>query len=154
MLSALASDNLFWRSKAARLLIERGASRPDGGRDIAASLVSLVEDDSVDAIGLNAPAIHAMWVMKLLGLLDEHADADALAAVHAAMTHDSVGVRMNAIAVLPRNLQTLAAIQNASVGSDSHALVRLAVLECLGEMPVSDDAARMVSGMLADAHRF
>ena len=151
MLSALASDNLFWRSKAARLLIERGASRPDGGRDIAASLVSLVEDDSVDAIGLNAPAIHAMWVMKLLGLLDEHADADALAAVHAAMTHDSVGVRMNAIAVLPRNLQTLAAIQNASVGSDSHALVRLAVLECLGEMPVSDDAARMVSGMLADA---
>src|SRR5207253_2682906 len=47
LLAGLKSDNQFWRMHAQRLLVERGR------RDVVPDLIRLVQDPSVDPIGLN-----------------------------------------------------------------------------------------------------
>ena len=61
LVAALKSDNMFWRLHAQRLLVERGQ------RDVVPQLVALVKDVSVDAIGTNGPALHALWTLHGLG---------------------------------------------------------------------------------------
>ena len=58
LVSALKNDNMFWRLHAQRLLVERGQD------DVAEDLAKLVADPSVDAVGLNPGAIHAMWTLR------------------------------------------------------------------------------------------
>ena len=91
-----SNDNLFWRLHAQRLLVERG------NKDVrAGARRRWSQDQSVDAIGLNAGAIHALWTLHGLGALDG-SNPDATAAAVAALKHPSAGVRRNAVQVLPR----------------------------------------------------
>ena len=62
MVAALKNDNLLWRLHAQRLLVERGK------RDVVPDLVKLVGDSSLDEIGLNPGAIHALWTLHGLGV--------------------------------------------------------------------------------------
>ena len=62
--AALSNDNMFWRTTAQRLLVERGKA------DVLPQLIALVNDRTVDKIGLNSPAVHALWTMHGLGVLD------------------------------------------------------------------------------------
>ena len=59
-----ANDNQFWRMHAQRLLVERGKT------DVVPALIERLRDRSVDAIGLNVGAIHALWTLHGLGALD------------------------------------------------------------------------------------
>jgi hypothetical protein len=150
LVAALRDDNMFWRDRAQRKLVERAASRPDGGRDVVPALIGLVEDSSVDAIGLNPAAIHAIWTLRQVGALEgAAANSLAIARVQSALLHPSAGVRMNAVKALPRDAGTLSKIAGSGVASDPAALVRLAVLEALGEWPSSPEAAAIVTAMLA-----
>jgi uncharacterized protein len=152
LVCALRDTNMFWRERAQRKLVERAAGRPDGGRDVVPALVDLVKDTSVDAIGLNPAAIHAIWTLAQLGALDgATADAAAVAAVQGALAHPSAGVRMNAVRALPRTPATLAAFATSAVANDASPLVRLAVFEALGELPPSAEATDLVIGMVADS---
>src|SRR4051794_17674504 len=54
LVAALKSDNQLWRLHAQRLLVERGKG------DVVPDLIALVADRSVDGIGLNPAAIHAL----------------------------------------------------------------------------------------------
>jgi hypothetical protein len=151
LVAALGDDNMFWRERAQRRLVERGAGRPDGGRDVIPALIKLVENPSVDAIGLNPGAIHAIWTLRQLGALaGPTADSVALARVQSALAHPSAGVRMNAVKALPRDAGTLVKLAGSSVIDDPAPLVRLAVLEALGEWSSSPEAAAIVTKMLAD----
>ena len=142
---------MFWRERAQRKLVERGAGRPDGGRDVVPAVIRLVEDSSVDAIGLNPAAIHAIWTLKQLGALEgPHADSLALARVQSALAHPSAGVRMNAVKALPRDAGTLTKLAGSTLADDPAPLVRLAVLEALGEWAPSPEAGSLVTKMLAD----
>ncbi|NDC54247.1 MAG: glycosyl hydrolase, partial [Planctomycetia bacterium] len=151
LVAALADDNMFWRERAQRKLVERAAGRPDGGRDVLPALIRLVENPSVDAIGLNPGAIHAIWTLEQLGALDgSTTDSLALARVQSALAHPSAGVRMNAIKALPRDAGTLHKLSGSTVIDDPAPLVRLAVFEALGEWPSSPEAAALVTKILAD----
>jgi hypothetical protein len=148
---ALRDDNMFWRERAQRKLVERAAGRADGGRDVVPPLIELVRDASVDAIGLNPGAIHALWTLKALGALEgPQADSLAVATAHSALGHPSAGVRMNAVKVLPRDQGSLATLAGSGVAADPSPLVRLAVLEALGEWPPSAEAGTLVNHLLAD----
>jgi putative membrane-bound dehydrogenase-like protein len=142
LLAGLKSDNLLWRMHAQRLLVERGQ------RDVAGALVQLANDTSVDAIGLNPAAIHALWTLHGLGLLETKPDPSATAAVVGALKHPSAGVRRNAVAVLPRNEASVHAVAAAGLVLDSDPLVRLAALLALSEMPRSAEAAKLVAEAL------
>jgi len=151
LVATLADDNMFWRERAQRKLVERAAGRPDGGRDVVPALIRLVEDSAVDAIGLNPGAIHAIWTLRQLGTLEGPAtDSLALARVQSALAHPSAGVRMNAVKALPRDAGTLVKLAGSTMVEDPSPLVRLAVLEALGEWPSSPEAATLVTKMLAD----
>ncbi len=142
LVKALAHTNLFWRRHAQRLLVERGEL------DVLPALIALTQDQTVDPVGLNVGAIHALWTMHGLGALDgKHADATA--AVLAAFKHPASGVRMNAVRVAPRSEATLPAI--AELAKDSDALVRLNVLLALAELKPSKEAAATALSMLTDA---
>jgi putative membrane-bound dehydrogenase-like protein len=151
LVAALGDDNMFWRERAQRKLVERGVGRPDGGRDVVPALMKLVENSSVDAVGLNPGAIHAIWTLRQLGALEgSAADSLALACVQSALAHPSAGVRMNAVKVLPRDAGTLVKLVGSTVVDDPAPLVRLVVLEALGEWAPSPEAATLVTKMLAD----
>src|SRR5690606_10773454 len=94
LVAALKRDNLFWRRHAQRLLVERGQT------DVVPALLKLVADQSVDSIGLNTAAIHALWTLHGLGVIqDTHNEVRPV--VVAALKHPSAGVRRNALQVLP-----------------------------------------------------
>src|SRR5262249_35691585 len=134
LVAGLRHDNQLWRMHAQRLLVERGKT------DVVPDLIELARDDSVDGIGLNAGAIHALWTLHGLGVLDGSQPA-ALGAAIAALRHPSAGVRRNAVQVLPRNERSASAILAAGLLQDPDAQVRLAALLGLADQPASDEVA-------------
>ena len=152
LVAALRDPNMFWRERAQRKLVDRAGGRADGGRDVVPALAKLLTDTSVDAIGLNPAAIHALWTLRQLGALEgPAADPAAVAAVELTLDHPSAGVRLNAVRVLPRDATALAAVAKAGVARDHAPLVRLAVLEALSEWPTSPEAALLTQELLADS---
>ena len=117
-----------WRLHAQRLLVERGE------RDVVPQLLELVADETVDSIHLNPGAVHALWTLHGLGVLDG-SDAAATAAAVKALTHPSAGVRMNAAKVLPGAPASTTAVVDAKLLEDRDAQVRLAGLLALADLP-------------------
>lgn len=133
LVAALKSENLFWRMHAQRLLVERG------NKDVAPALIQLAGDGSVDEIGLNPAAIHALWALHELGVLDG-SDAAATAAAVQNLKHASAGVRRAALDVLPRTEASVQAILAGKLLEDADAQVRKSALLAMAEMPPSDAA--------------
>jgi uncharacterized protein len=138
LVAALKSDNLFWRLHAQRLLVERGE------RDVVDSLLALVKETSVDALGLNPGAIHGLWTLHGLFRMDEgpYAYLDAL-------KHPSAAVRRNAALILPRSAESRDALLKSGVLADREAHVRLAALLALADMPASQEAGTAVAELLS-----
>ncbi|HTI72225.1 MAG TPA: PVC-type heme-binding CxxCH protein [Candidatus Limnocylindria bacterium] len=139
--ATLKNDNLLWRMHAQRLLVSRGQ------KDVVPALCALVGDTSLDAIGLNPAAIHALWTLEGLGALDG-SDAAATQAAVAALKHPSAAVRRAAVTVLPRNEASLQAVMASKTVEDTDAQVRLATLLAISELPPSPDAAGAVFASL------
>jgi len=133
LVQTLTDDNQLWRLHAQRLLVE------EKQWSVVPLLIELIEDTSVDEIGLNVGAIHALWTLHGLGALDGSLDF-ALEAVYGALKHPSAGVRRNALQVLPPTAEARDAILAADVLNDPDAQVRLAALLALAEMPESFEA--------------
>ena len=136
LLAALQSDNQLWRMHAQRLLVERG------DKSVGPALAKLAADAPVDAIGLSPTAIHALWTMQGLGLLDGATpSADGAKAVDAALAHKSAGVRKAAVDVLPRTDAGLAALLSHKLLADADAQVRKSAFLAMAEMPANTPAA-------------
>ena len=137
LVQALRHDNMFWRLTAQRLLVERG------GVDVVPQLLAIVNDRAVDQIGLNSPAVHALWTMHGLGVLDGR-HAAAIAAATRALTHPAAGVRKAAQSVLPRTAASVTDILSAGALTDRDLNVRLNALLTLSQMPPTSDAGRAI----------
>jgi putative membrane-bound dehydrogenase-like protein len=140
LIAALQSDNMFWRTHAQRLLVERG------NKDVVPELLKLVSDKSVDAIGLNTAAIHALQTLAGLGAVE----GDAKGAVVAALQHPSAGVRRNAAQVLVADESGVAAILESGALADRDPQVRLAALLALAESSATHASAKALIDVLAD----
>ena len=140
LVRALRHDNMFWRTTAQRLLVERGAT------DVVPGLIAIVNDRTVDKIGLNSPAVHALWTMKGLGVLDRSdALADsAVAAARQALSHPAAGVRKAAQSVLPKTAASAAALLAAGALNEKDLNVLLNALLALSQMPASTEAGRAI----------
>ena len=110
LVRALSNDNLFWRLTAQRLLVERA------NRDVVPSLVQLARDHTVDSLGLNPAALHALWTLHGLGALA--GDSPALQAARDALRHPAASVRRAALMMLPRDARTLDEIFSAGILPD------------------------------------
>ena len=137
LIAALKNDNMFWRMTAQRLLVE------SGNQKVFSDLYKIISDKSVDEIGLNSPAVHALWTLHGLGAF-EGKDAEAIKVANAALAHPASGVRKAAVAVLPADLSTTKSIQNAGLTKDKDLNVRMHVFLKMAELPRSVEAGAML----------
>ena len=146
LVTTLKNDNMLWRAHSQRLLVERGKS------DVVPALCDLVRDNSVDEIGLNPAAIHALWTLKGLGAFDgKKVDAKVSNALATAMTHPSAGVRRAAVMVSPRDEAARETLLAGKFLNDADAQVRLAALLALSEMPASAPAGAAAFAALQES---
>ena len=141
LVAALRHENQFWRLQAQRLLIERRKT------DVVPALIALAGNTSIDAIGLNPGAIHALWTLQGLGALADFQSAAVQTAV-AALKHPSAGVRRNAVQVLPADARSSAAIIAANLLHDPDAQVRLAAMLSLADQAPSDKVGEALAASL------
>ncbi len=107
LLAALKHQSMERRLQAQRLLIEKVKPLLEmenhrvipfveaGDKSTVPALIELVKDQSVDAAGLNVGAIHAIWTLQGLGVVDgQSRGSDAVAQ---AMRHPSPAVQRNAV---------------------------------------------------------
>lgn len=128
LVEALTDDNMFWRMTAQRLLVESGSQTH------LDALYALVNDRGVDEIGLNSPAVHALWTMHGLGLLNGN-NQEALEVAQKALSHPAPGVRKAALEVLPKTEENLKAIQASGTLQDENLNTRMHAFLALVEMP-------------------
>ena len=132
LIDALAADNMFWRLHAQRLLVERAQ------KDVVPQLIALIRNPSVDAVGVNGGAFHALWTLQGLGAF-ETGSGDAYAAAVGALKHPAAGVRKAAAMVLPHTADAGRAILQAGLLRDSDLHTRLAAVLALADMPASNE---------------
>ncbi|MFN6374604.1 MAG: PVC-type heme-binding CxxCH protein [Chitinophagia bacterium] len=129
LLSALKSDNMFWRMHAQRMLVERGKN------DVVPALVAIARDQSVDEIGINAPVIHALWTLKGLNALDA-------ATLESAITHPSSAVRKNGVKLMDFNAASVAAVLKHDLLNDKDLLVVMNALLLFSKSPLDVTAEK------------
>jgi putative membrane-bound dehydrogenase-like protein len=145
LIEALSHPNLFWRLTAQRLLVE------SGNMEVAPALMGLVENTSVDEIGLNAAAIHALWTLHGLGAIDGN-DSRINELVEAALNHPAAGVRKAAIQVMPANNWALTAMVDQSILSDPDPHTQLAAFLRVSEMPPSAEVGQILYDLSKEAY--
>ncbi len=127
----LQNDNMFWRLHAQRLLVERGK------KDIFNDLFAIVEDQTTDEIGLNSPAVHALWTLHGLSAFGG-SHRKALQVARNALNHHAAGVRKAALQVLPKSEETSQALITANSLFDADPNARMEALLALSQMPTAD----------------
>ena len=135
LLRALGSDNMLWRLHAQRLLVERGRT------DVVPQLVARARDTSVDEVGTNGAALHALWTLHGLGEITS-ATSEAGRTAVAALRHPAAGVRKAASMVLPADAGTATAVLSAGVIQDPDLQTRLAAILRLADMPASPEIGK------------
>ncbi|MGK6349846.1 PVC-type heme-binding CxxCH protein [Parapedobacter sp. DT-150] len=143
LLNALKSNNKFWRMHAQRLLVERQQD------DIVDELIDIALDQKQDDIGLNAPAIHALWTLQ--GLKAIESNQAAFDAVVKSLSHPSAGVRKAAVQVLPIHDRSRDALLGSGILADTNLNTRLAAFVQLAEYPTSDAVATALLEATKDA---
>jgi putative membrane-bound dehydrogenase-like protein len=137
LIKALKSENLFWRLTAQRLIVETK------NKELLSDLYKIIGDQSVDEVGLNGPAINAIWALHGLGELNgENREAEQV--VEKALRHPSAAVRKNALRVIPRTTTSLKVIMASDLLNDSDLHTRKYAFLALSEMPFSEDAAKQL----------
>ena len=145
LVNTLKHPSMLWRLQAQRLLLERGASAT------VPALLQLVRDTSVDEVGLNVGAIHALHTLSGLGVIaTDHAVGNA---VREALHHPSNGVRRNAVSVLPASaggLQSILAARRVLL-HESDDQVRLQTILKIANMPPSESAGQLMAVLARSA---
>ena len=147
LVTALKNDNLLWRMHAQRLLVERGHLDITFAADVADDLHSLIQDTSVDALGLNPAAVHALWTLAGLRWVHDR-EHGTKAVVVGALDHPSASVRKAAVTLLPSYSQGAQLLLASGILEDKDAKVRLASLLTLSDMTANVEAGQAVFEML------
>ena len=129
LVAALDAPTLFWRLTAQRLLVE--------GRHLDATAALQAQVRAPAAI----PAIHALWTLHGLGVLDE-------ATHRSALNHADPAVRRNAIRALGHDARAIALYFGCSVVSDPDALTKLAALVKLAEFSETKQIQTVVASLV------
>ncbi len=137
LLLALENDNMFWRMTAQRLLVELNDPQ------VLPSLYSIIINQRVDEVGLNSPAVHALWTLQGMKVLEAE-NTEAFRVVVNALSHAAAGVRKAAIQVLPKNQRSLDAIGKSGILNDPNLNTRLAAFVAIADMPASKKLGEMV----------
>ncbi|HKK74099.1 MAG TPA: PVC-type heme-binding CxxCH protein [Saprospiraceae bacterium] len=120
LISALSSDNRFWRMTAQRLLVERDQ------KDVQNELIKLARGKAA------IPALHALWTLEGLGLTDE---ASNLSLVEASLDHSSWAIRKAALQILRKQDQLDAERLVAQLETERSPEVQLLLFQAIADLP-------------------
>lgn len=134
LLAALKSDNMFWRMTAQRLLVE------GKHKEAVPALYKIIQDPTVDEVGLNSPAVHALWTLQGLDAYD----AASMQVMVRALKHPAAGVRKAAVEVLKEEKKGLSSIIQSNIHNDRNLQVRLAVFRSLADYPASKETGALL----------
>jgi len=123
LVQVLSHPTMRWRLIAQRILVERLAV----DQTTIESLANLASEQEVDTIGLSVSAMHALWTLSGLGLVNE-SNPTVWKAVSNALTSKVPGVRRAAIKVLPPTESVSSLLIQAGLLQDIDLQVRLAAL--------------------------
>jgi putative membrane-bound dehydrogenase-like protein len=140
LLEALENDNMFWRMTAQRLLVEAKDETAIPG------LYKIIGDRKVDEIGLNSPAVHALWTLHGLEALNGN-NEEALGVAIKALSHPAAGVRKAAVEVLPKDHErVIQALKQSNMLNDPNLNVRLTALKTMAAYASSTELGAMIFG--------
>lgn len=141
LVAALSNDNMFWRTTAQRLLVERNK------KDVVPQLLDIIKNEKPDEAGLKPAAIHALWTLHGLGAFDQ---PEAVKAAGNALKDPVAGVRKAAVEVLPPDAATANAINAAALTKDPDLRVRLAVILKAMDLPSAGALGAALADMIKD----
>lgn len=144
LVETLRHPTSLWRKHAQRLLVERKAV------DAVPALLNLLADPSVDEIGLNVGAIHGLWTLHGLGVIQE-GQVEVMSAVLRALSHRSAGVRRNALQVAVKNQALITEIEKRNLLFDSEPQVRLAAFLAIADCDSVALAQAQIGNLLVAA---
>ena len=136
----LSNNNMFWRTTAQRLLVERN------DKAVLPALYKLVQNEGADEAGINPSAIHALWTMQGLHALDG-ANKQAMDVATKALTHPLGGVRRAAIQAMPHTQATIQAMIKAGNFKDPDMRVRLAAVLAATDVKPSAEVGNVLVDM-------
>ena len=140
LVAALSNNNMFWRTTAQRLLVEKADI------SVLPAIYKLVQNQQPDEAGINAPAVHALWTMHGLNAINGN-NAEAMNVALKALNHPSAGVRKAAVEVLPKTTATFQAMQKAKLFEDKDLRVRLAAVLATTDMKPSASIGNVLVDM-------
>ena len=114
------------------------------------ALIKLVQDQSVDEVGLKVGAIHALWTLHGLGVVQLEQWDMLNNIIFPALKHPSAGVRRNAVQVLPADDNAVRAVMDAKLLTDPDPQVRLAAFLFLADMPPSEYPGILLAEVLLE----
>lgn len=123
LMTALSSDNRFWRMTAQRLLVARGQS------DVKDDLLKLAKGKAA------IPALHALWILDGLGLSTEE---EVLSTVVASLDHSSWAIRKAALQILRKQDQLDAETLVAQLEGERAPEVQLLLFQAIADLPSND----------------
>jgi uncharacterized protein len=141
LVRALNSDNLFWRLTAQRLLVERGDT------SVVPDLRELVADQTVDEIGLNVGAIHALWTLEGLHQF-ENPNGRVKDSLMAGLHHPSAAVQRAAVMVMPRDENMFWRFKQAHQEGDVEQQILLSFLLAISECPPEITAGDLIATLV------
>lgn len=144
LLAALKSDNMFWRTTAQRLLIERGE------QDVLPQLYSIANSTRLNEQGDNYAAMHALWTIHGLGAFKNEMNSEAFNAAKNGLEHSSPAVRKAAIQVIPGTQWGKQAIVESEIYNDTNPQVRIAAILKIAEMPTSNNTGKLLYDLCKD----
>jgi putative membrane-bound dehydrogenase-like protein len=133
LVETFRNTNMFWRLQAQKMIL-RKANTPQLKADVEPLLLNALKSRSVDAVGLDPYALHAMWTAQGLGLFNTNA-AKWDSVLRVLSLHPSYAVRMNVAKAMPRTAASVLSIKTQGRVNDSDAHVRLWTLLALAQMP-------------------
>ncbi len=135
LVATLGDPNLLWRLHAQRLLVQQKR------RQAIPQLLRLLSQRRLDPLGYDAAALHALWTLQGLGVVNS-SHPQVLRAAEAALEHPAWPVRRAAVEVLPPAEGTVRALLKRKMLADEEPLVRLAALLKLSQCPGQPQVAQ------------
>ncbi|GJM29544.1 MAG: hypothetical protein DHS20C17_21790 [Cyclobacteriaceae bacterium] len=144
LIQSLQNDNLLWRLTAQRLLVERGE------KDVVPDLMNLIASQQVDDLGISPGAIHALWILHGLQVINGQMEQEIFDVVTDALKHTSAGVRKAAVQVLPGTERAAVALLSSGVLKDPNKNTQLAAILALSKMPSVDGVGEILLELSLD----
>jgi len=139
LITALSNENMFWRTTAQRLLVERD------NRDVLPQLYDLANQKKVDSLGLNPGALHALWAIQGLGAIGTEQKANTV--LVASLGHPSYAVLKAAVEILPNNGSNMETLLKADLIHDKDPRVQLAAILYLSKNAAFAEIGRILYGL-------